>query len=284
MDQLFRDLNEVTGRHTVESVHLSDFPKCNESEVDVDLEQRMDLAQSFSSMVLSLRKKHKIKVRQPLQKIMIPVLDAQFKMQVEAVKDLILSEVNVKELEYLTEESGILVKKIKANFKVLGPKYQKSMKQIAAAVAQFNQQDIATLEKNAAYNLNIDGEEIILTLEDVEILSEDIPGWAVANEGRLTIALDMTLSSSLKEEGIARELVNRVQNLRKDKNFDLTDRINLKIQQVEGIVEAIKNNKTYICSEVLANDIEWVLNIGAEGQEVEVDDELKTVICITKLN
>jgi isoleucyl-tRNA synthetase len=284
MDQLFRDLNEVTGRHTVESVHLSDFPSCNESEVDVDLEQRMDLAQSFSSMVLSLRKKHKIKVRQPLQKIMIPVLDAQFKMQVEAVKDLILSEVNVKELEYLTEESGILVKKIKANFKVLGPKYQKSMKQIAAAVAQFNQQDIATLEKNAAYNLNIDGEEIILTLEDVEILSEDIPGWAVANEGRLTIALDMTLSSSLKEEGIARELVNRVQNLRKDKNFDLTDRINLKIQQVEGIVEAIKNNKTYICSEVLANDIEWVLNIGAEGQEVEVDDDLKTVICITKLN
>jgi len=284
MDQLFRDLNEVTGRHTVESVHLSDFPKCNESEVDVDLEQRMDLAQSFSSMVLSLRKKHKIKVRQPLQKIMIPVLDAQFKMQVEAVKDLILSEVNVKELEYLTEESGILVKKIKANFKVLGPKYQKSMKQIAAAVAQFNQQDIATLEKNAAYNLNIDGEEIILTLEDVDILSEDIPGWAVANEGRLTIALDMTLSSSLKEEGIARELVNRVQNLRKDKNFDLTDRINLKIQQVEGIVEAIKNNKTYICSEVLANDIEWVLNIGAEGQEVEVDDDLKTVICITKLN
>ncbi|MCX6181645.1 MAG: isoleucine--tRNA ligase [Bacteroidetes bacterium] len=284
MDQLFKDLNEVSGRHQAESVHLSDFPTFNEKEIDLDLEQRMDLAQSFSSMVLSLRKKYKIKVRQPLQKIMIPVLDAQFKLQVEAVKDLILSEVNVKELEYLTEESGILVKKIKANFKVLGPKYQKSMKQIAAAVLKFNQQDIATLEKSGAYKLNIEGEEIILTLEDVEILSEDIPGWAVANEGRLTVALDMTISSSLKEEGIARELVNRVQNLRKDKNFDLTDRINLKIQKVEGIVEAIHNNKTYICSEVLANDIEWVAAIGADGQEVEVDDDLKTTISITKLN
>ncbi|MFM7022512.1 MAG: isoleucine--tRNA ligase [Flavobacteriales bacterium] len=284
MDRLFKDLNEVTGKNKAESVHLSDFPQANEGVIDKDLEERMELAQSFSSMVLSLRKKHKIKVRQPLQKILIPILDEKFLSQVEAVASLICSEVNVKDLEYIKGDSNILVKKIKANFKVLGPKYQKHMKQIAAEVSKFNQQDIATLEKYNAYKLDIGGEEIILTLEDVEILSEDIPGWAVANEGRLTVALDMTISSSLKEEGIARELVNRVQNLRKDKNFELTDRINLKIQKVEGIVEAIHNNKTYICSEVLANDIEWVTAIGTEGQEVEVDDDLKTTISITKLN
>ena len=283
MDQLFRDLNAVTKKHTVESVHLSDFPVVNESAIDTDLEQRMELAQSFSSMVLSLRKKYKIKVRQPLQKIMIPILDEKFKAQVEAIKDLILSEVNVKDLEYLTEDSGILVKKIKANFKVLGPKYQKQMKQIAAAVAKFNKADIATLERTNAFDLDIEGEKIILTLEDVEILSEDIPGWAVANEGRLTVALDMTISPLLKEEGIARELVNRVQNLRKDSNFELTDRISLKIKTVEGIVAAIDNNKNYICSEVLADNVEWVLSV-ERGVEVEIDEDLKTEISIDKLN
>ncbi len=283
MDQLFKDLNEVSGRHKVESVHLSDFPTFNEKEIDLDLEQRMELAQSFSSMVLSLRKKYKIKVRQPLQKIMIPLLGID-PAQVYAIKDLILSEVNVKELYFEDESASIFIKKIKANFKSLGPKYQKSMKQIAAAISKFNQQDIATLEQDKAYSLDIEGEKIILTLEDVEISTDDIPGWAVATEGGLSVALDTTISSSLKEEGIARELVNRVQNLRKDKNFDLTDRIQLKIQKVEGIVEAIHNNKTYICSEVLANDIEWVAAIGADGQEVEVDDDLKTTISITKLN
>ncbi len=283
MDQLFRDLNAVTNKHKVESVHLSDFPAVNESAIDTDLEQRMELAQSFSSMVLSLRKKYKIKVRQPLQKIMIPILDEKFKLQVEAIKDLILSEVNVKDLEYLTEDSGILVKKIKANFKVLGPKYQKQMKQIAAAVAKFNKADIATLERTNAFDLDIEGEKIILTLEDVEILSEDIPGWAVANEGRLTVALDMTISPLLREEGIARELVNRVQNLRKDRDFELTDRISLKIKTVEGIVAAIDNNKNYICSEVLADNVEWVLSLES-GFEVEVDEDLKTEISIDKLN
>ena len=283
MDQLFRDLNAVTNKHKVESVHLSDFPAVNESAIDTDLEQRMELAQSFSSMVLSLRKKYKIKVRQPLQKIMIPILDEKFKLQVEAIKDLILSEVNVKDLEYLTEDSGILVKKIKANFKVLGPKYQKQMKQIAAAVAKFNKADIATLERTNAFDLDIEGEKIILTLEDVEILSEDIPGWAVANEGRLTVALDMTISPLLREEGIARELVNRVQNLRKDRDFELTDRISLKIKTVEGIVAAIDNNKNYICSEVLADNVEWVLSLES-GVEVEVDEDLKTEISIDKLN
>jgi isoleucyl-tRNA synthetase len=283
MDQLFRDLNAVTNKHKVESVHLSDFPAVNENAIDTDLEQRMELAQSFSSMVLSLRKKYKIKVRQPLQKIMIPILDEKFKLQVEAIKDLILSEVNVKDLEYLTEDSGILVKKIKANFKVLGPKYQKQMKQIAAAVAKFNKADIATLERTNAFDLDIEGEKIILTLEDVEILSEDIPGWAVANEGRLTVALDMTISPLLREEGIARELVNRVQNLRKDRDFELTDRISLKIKTVEGIVAAIDNNKNYICSEVLADNVEWVLSLES-GVEVEVDEDLKTEISIDKLN
>ncbi len=283
MDQLFRDLNAVTNKHKVESVHLSDFPVVNESAIDTDLEQRMELAQSFSSRVLSLRKKYKIKVRQPLQKIMIPILDEKFKLQVEAIKDLILSEVNVKDLEYLTEDSGILVKKIKANFKVLGPKYQKQMKQIAAAVAKFNKANIATLERTNAFDLDIEGEKIILTLEDVEILSEDIPGWAVANEGRLTVALDMTISPLLREEGIARELVNRVQNLRKDRDFELTDRISLKIKTVEGIVAAIDNNKNYICSEVLADNVEWVLSLES-GVEVEVDEDLKTEISIDKLN
>jgi isoleucyl-tRNA synthetase len=283
MDQLFRDLNAVTNKHKVESVHLSDFPAVNESAIDTDLEQRMELAQSFSSMVLSLRKKYKIKVRQPLQKIMIPILDEKFKLQVEAIKDLILSEVNVKDLDYLTEDSGILVKKIKANFKVLGPKYQKQMKQIAAAVAKFNKANIATLERTNAFDLDIEGEKIILTLEDVEILSEDIPGWAVANEGRLTVALDMTISPLLREEGIARELVNRVQNLRKDRDFELTDRISLKIKTVEGIVAAIDNNKNYICSEVLADNVEWVLSLES-GVEVEVDEDLKTEISIDKLN
>ena len=280
---MFRDLNAVTNKHKVESVHLSDFPAVNENAFDTDLEQRMELAQSFSSMVLSLRKKYKIKVRQPLQKIMIPILDEKFKLQVEAIKDLILSEVNVKDLEYLTEDSGILVKKIKANFKVLGPKYQKQMKQIAAAVAKFNKANIATLERTNAFDLDIEGEKIILTLEDVEILSEDIPGWAVANEGRLTVALDMTISPLLREEGIARELVNRVQNLRKDRDFELTDRISLKIKTVEGIVAAIDNNKNYICSEVLADNVEWVLSLES-GVEVEVDEDLKTEISIDKLN
>ena len=214
---------------------------------------------------------------------MIPILDEKFKLQVEAIKDLILSEVNVKDLEYLTEDSGILVKKIKANFKVLGPKYQKQMKQIAAAVAKFNKADIATLERTNAFDLDIEGEKIILTLEDVEILSEDIPGWAVANEGRLTVALDMTISPLLREEGIARELVNRVQNLRKDRDFELTDRISLKIKTVEGIVAAIDNNKNYICSEVLADNVEWVLSLES-GVEVEVDEDLKTEISIDKLN
>ena len=284
MDQLFKDLNAVTARHQVESVHLSDFPSVDKNAIDLDLEERMNLAQSFSSMVLSLRKKYKIKVRQPLQKIMIPVLDAKFKVQVEAVKDLILSEVNVKDLQYLTDDSGVLVKKIKANFKVLGPKYQKQMKQIAAAVAKFNQADIATLERTNAFDLDIEGEKIILTLEDVEILSEDIPGWAVANEGRLTVALDMTISAELREEGIARELVNRVQNLRKDKDFELTDKISLKIKEVEGIVTAIQNNKVYICIEVLANEIEWVKDIVKDGVEVEIEENLKTEISIEKLN
>ena len=214
---------------------------------------------------------------------MIPILDEKFKVQVEAIKDLILSEVNVKDLEYLTEDSGILVKKIKANFKVLEPKYQKQMKQIAAAVAKFNKANIATLERTNAFDLDIEGEKIILTLEDVEILSEDIPGWAVANEGRLTVALDMTISPLLREEGIARELVNRVQNLRKDRDFELTDRISLKIKTVEGIVAAIDNNKNYICSEVLADNVEWVLSLES-GVEVEVDEDLKTEISIDKLN
>ena len=218
MDRLFKDLDAVTGRHQAESVHLSSFPVVNEEEIDIDLEERMDIAQKHSSLILGLRKKNKLKVRQPLQKIMVPILNEKFERQIEAVKDLILSEVNVKELEYLKEDSGVLVKKVKANFKLLGKKYGKQMKAVAAEIAQFDQATISTIEREGKIALNIEGNPEIL-LEEVEISTEDIPGLLVASEGKYTVALDITLTEELKEEGIARELVNRIQNLRKEKDF-----------------------------------------------------------------
>lgn len=285
MDHLFRDLNEVSGREKVESIHLSNFPVAKQAFIDKDLEGKMEIAQKVSSMVLALRKLNQIRVRQPLQKILVPVLDDTFKRQLEDVKDLILAEVNVKELEFLTEDSGVLVKRIKPNFKVLGPKYQKQMKGISAAINQFDKNDIASLEKNGSYTIEVGNETIDLLLEDVSITSEDIPGWLVASEGRYTVALDITVTEKLKDEGIARELVNRIQNLRKDKGYELTDKIMLKIQEHSAIINAINNHKNYICSETLANDLQVATSVPAAGNfEVEVAEEVKTIISIERLN
>ncbi len=251
-DKLFRDLNNVSKRSKAISVHLTDFPKADESLINKDLEERMELAQKISSMVLSLRKKSNMRVRQPLQRVMIPVLDNRFRELVSAVEDLILSEVNVKKLEYITDESGILVKKIKPNFKSLGPKYGKLMKQIAGAVTQLNQDAIRKFENEKQFLVQLESEEIVLSLEDVEIGTEDIPGWSVATQDHLTVALDLTLTPELKAEGLTRELVNRIQNLRKDIGLEVTDRIRLNIEKNVSTDEVFNGFSKYICSETLA--------------------------------
>ena len=255
MDQLFCDLNMVSKRYAATSVHLVDFPIVKEAWIDEALESQMDIAQRTSSLVLALRKKEKIRVRQPLQKIMVPVLNKNFADNLLHIKDLILSEVNVKELELLEEGNGMLVKSIKPNFKTIGPKYGKQMKAIAAKVAQLSSDDISAIEGNNGWVTEIDGEKILLDITDFEIAAQDIPGWLVASENGLTVALDITISEELKAEGIARELINRVQNLRKDSGLDVTDRIVLKVESTAWIQEAIEANMTYICSEVLANEI-----------------------------
>lgn len=252
-DRLFMDLNNVSGRFKAESIHLTDFPLANENFIDKDLEERMQLAQKISSMVLSLRKKNNLRVRQPLQKIMVPVLSAKFKKQVQAIEALILSEVNVKSLEYLSEDSDVLVKKIKANFKALGPKFGKHMKQLAALIQELTQADIKRLETDNALVLSLDGHELTISTEDVEIITEDIPGWSVVTEGLVTVALDITLNQELENEGLARELVNRVQNLRKDKGFEVTDRILLTVVKNLHTDNAFLSFKDYICSETLSD-------------------------------
>jgi isoleucyl-tRNA synthetase len=282
-DKLYTDLASISGKGNSISVHLSDFPTVNESVIDTDLEQRMDIAQQVSSMVLSLRKKEQIKVRQPLQKLMIPILNATFKRQLQEVADLILSEVNVKEIEYLEDTSGVLVKSIKPNFKTLGPKYGKIMKQIAAQVNQFTQNDIQEFERNQGATITVEGQQVELDSNDVEIITQDIPGWLVQTEGGLTVALDITISKELKEEGIAREFVNRIQNLRKDSGFEVTDKIALKILQHNEINEAINNNKNYICTETLTSRLDVVSELN-EGVSVEIDQNLSTLIAIEKFN
>lgn len=282
-DRLFTDLNKVSGRFPVSSVHLTDFPVADPACIDADLEQRMQLAQQISSLVLGLRKKVNIRVRQPLQKIMVPVLDEKFRHQLQGVEQLILSEVNVKELEYLTETAGILVKKIKPNFKTLGPKHGKLMKQISAAVAAFSQEEIAIIETQGSYTIEVEGQAIVLATEDVEILSEDIPGWLVASEGKVTVALDITLTEDLKQEGIARELINRIQNIRKEKGFEVTDKIELSVQKHNEISEAILNNNEYICSETLAVRLNYA-DVLEDASKVEVDiaDDIKTFVMVQK--
>jgi len=283
-ERLFNDLNKVTGRHQYESVHLTNFPVADESIIDKDLEERMLIAQHISSMVLSLRKKVNIRVRQPLGKIMVPALDMRLQKQIEAVKGLILSEVNVKELDFITDAAGILVKKIKPNFKTLGPKFGKLMKQIAAIISEFSQADINKIEQNGVYTLEAAGEKLEITLEDVEILSEDIPGWLVTNMGSLTVALDITITDKLKEEGIARELINRIQNIRKDSNFEVTDKIAVKVEKQDKINLSIENNISYICTETLAVSLELVDKIDSADQiEIELVDDITARMLISKV-
>ena len=255
-DWMYQNLNNVTKLESHSSVHLSDFPTANEETIDKALEQRMDYAQRISSLVLSLRKKEKIRVRQPLQKALLPVLDSSFQEQVEGVKDLILAEVNVKELEYVTDTSGLIKKKIKPNFKTLGRMLGKNMKAAAQVISGFNQDDISQIEKSNSYQLDIEGTRYDLTLADFEIVTEDIPGWQVANDGPLTVALDITLTPSLEAEGMARELVNRIQNIRKEKDFDVTDRIIVVLEDKEDVRAAVNEFGDYIANETLADKIE----------------------------
>ena len=280
-DRIYNDLNKVTGKENWESVHLSEFPESNESLIDVPLEERMQLAQDISSMVLSLRKKESIKVRQPLNKILIPVLNDQFKDQVKLVERLIMSEVNVKGVEYITDTTGIVKKRVKPNFKVLGPKVGPNMKKIAGMINSFGAEAIAELEKTGEYPINEGDIDFSLSLEDVEIISEDIEGWLVASNEKLVVALDVNIDEKLHQEGIARELVNRIQNLRKDKGFEVTDRITIKIQEHDAINESINNNKDYICNEILATSLELVDKLD-DGEKIEVEDSISTYTIIKR--
>lgn len=259
-DRLFCDLIAVTGREKVESVHLADFPKCCEAAIDKNLEERMKMAQDVSSMVLALRRKVNIKVRQPLQTIMVPVVDAHQKESLEAVRDLILGEVNVKEMKFVDNAAGILVKRIKPDFKKLGPRYGKIMKSLAAAIQKMSQDDIIAFETAGEFTLQVEGVAARLELSDVEIISEDIPGWLVANEGRLTVALDITVTEGLRKEGLAREFVNRIQNLRKSSGYDITDKIRIWILSSDEMDGAIGEYGEYIAKQVLAVSVDIVDN------------------------
>ena len=273
MDQLFRDLNMTTGKAAEDSVHLALFPAYDEALINSDLEERMSIAQAISSMILGLRRKVSIKVRQPLAKIIVPLTEKGFREKFEAVKDLILAEVNVKDVEYIEDTSSILVKKVKPDFRKLGPKYGKMMKDISKAIASMTRQDIASLETTGSHTLQIGGKKVILTRDDVEIISEDIPGWQVANEGKLTVALDVTVTDELRYEGIAREFVNRIQNIRKESGFDVTDKITVLIENHELISKAVDRHADYIGSQTLATKVTVVSDF-ANGnvREVEIDD------------
>lgn len=271
-DQLFCDLIAATGRENVYSVHLSNFPVCHEEQIDKNLEERMQMAQTISSMVLALRRKVNIKVRQPLHVLMVPVLDEHQKESIEAVKSLILSEVNVKDMKFVDNTAGILVKRIKPDFKKLGPRYGKIMKALAAAIQQMSQEDINAFEKAGTFTLQVDGQDAVLERTDVEIISEDIPGWLVANEGRLTVALDITVTEELKKEGLARELVNRIQNLRKSSGFDITDKVNITIASSPEMDGAVTAYKDYITSQVLANSLTITTEPIADATVLDFED------------
>jgi isoleucyl-tRNA synthetase len=280
-DMVFQNLNAVTNRFKQESVHHVNFPVADESVIDESLEERMQLAQDASSLILSLRKKANLKVRQPLQKVLMPVSNASMKEQLLKVEDLIKAEVNVKEIEYLNPDNTFISKKIKPNFVALGKKLGAKMKAVASALAQFTLEDIARLEKEGQYNLSIDGEPVILQLAEVEISSEDIPGWTVANKGSLTVALDVTVTPELEAEGNAREFVNRIQKIRKDSGFELTDRVEVKVLAADGLKESLTKFKTYICAEILADKLE-ILSELQGGTEIEVNDIPLTVIVLKK--
>jgi isoleucyl-tRNA synthetase len=273
MDQIFRDLNGVTGKDPEHSVHLTQFPVYDQSLIDKELEERMDIAQKISSMILGLRRKVNIKVRQPLAKIMVPVQDSSFKEKFESVRSLILAEVNVKEVEYINDTANILIKKIKPDFKTLGPKYGKMMKEISLAVSTMTQPEIIAFESTGKHSFTLNSNPVVLSLEDVEIISEDIPGWQVANDGKLTVALDITVTGDLRNEGIARELVNRIQNIRKESGFDVTDKITVLIEDNELIRESVKRHVSYISSQTLATGISVVPAVtDKNAKEIDIDE------------
>jgi isoleucyl-tRNA synthetase len=276
-DAVFQNLNAVTNRFKAESVHHLDFPAANPSAIDESLEERMQLAQDASSLILSLRKKVNIKVRQPLKKVLIPVLNPSMREQLNKVEDLVKAEVNVKEVEYLNPDNTFISKKIKPNFVALGKKLGPKMKAVSTALSQFTQQDIVRFEKEGQYNLSIDGEPVILQIAEVEVTSEDIPGWTVANKGSLTIALDVTVTPELEAEGNAREFVNRIQKIRKDSGFELTDRIEVKVTAANGMRASLTQFKDYICAEILADKLEIVDDIPDNGIPMAIGIEVNDI-------
>jgi len=282
-DKLFKDLNDITSRQKSESVHLSIFPVVDTASIDKPLEERMEMAQKISSMILSIRKKENIRVRQPLTRIQIPVLDDVFRKKIELVQNLILSEVNVKNIEFVSESDTQIVKNMKLNFKTLGKKCGKDMKAVQAFAAGNVQAIISSIERTGKYDVQVGDMTYTLEAEDVEIIPVDIPGWKVSNSGPLTVALDITISPQLKDEGIAREIVNRIQNLRKDSKFEVTDRIEVKVKNHPQINSAIINNLDYIRAEILANSFEIVSEINGNGVEIDIDDDIKTMVTIDRI-
>lgn len=282
-DLLYSDLNNITRKDTAQSVHLADFPEYSPGLIDKELEEKMGIAQKASSMILALRRKEKLKVRQPLAKIMVPALNAHFKEQFDAVKDIILTEVNVKEVEYLSDSADIIKKKIKPNFKTLGPKYGKMMKQIAETINNFSQDKIGEIESTGEVVVDTGNEMVNVSIGDVEIITEDIPGWTVACEGNLTIALDINLTEELKQEGIAREFINKIQNLRKENDFSVTDRIRLQILKNDDINSAVLNFKDYISNQTLAVELALVDHLDhGKSKVIEIDTGVETLISVEK--
>jgi len=274
MERIFLDLNQVSGKEKVSSIHLSKFPEADKNSIDADLEERMSLAQTISSLIHSLRKAHTIKVRQPLSRVLIPVLNEKTKHQIQLVEDLILSEVNIKKIEYIDDTSGVVVKKIKPNFKKLGKEFGHRLKEVAAGITAMTKEDIKKIEKDNAFKIKLDGGEIVqITLEDVEISSEDIPGWLVASENGVTVALDVTVTDELKKEGIARDIVNRVQNLRKDMGLEVQDKIKITVQKKDELIDgALIANKEYICNETQALSLDLKDKVN-DGKVIEMDDQ-----------
>jgi isoleucyl-tRNA synthetase len=287
---LYKNLNDgirennsgAQNNFSVDSVHLSKFAQIHAAHIDTALEEKMEMAQKISSMILSIRKKENLRVRQPLSRIQIPVLDKEMQNKIAAVQELILSEVNVKQIEFVDETQTQIVKNLKLNFKTLGKKCGKHMKAVQLFAQANGNQIISGIEKTGKFEISIENESIILETEDVEIIPVDIPGWKVANQGALTVALDINLNEALINEGIARELVNRIQNIRKEKGFEVTDKINIEIQRNNQIETAIKNNLDYICNETLTNTLVFVEKINNFGIAVDVDETLSTFISVQK--
>ena len=284
-EKLFIDLNNVTKKNKAESVHLTNWPSYNENNIDKELETRMQLAKKIASMILALRKKAGIRVRQPLKKIMIPCNDEIFKTRLESISEIILAEVNVKEIEYIDVSTNKLVKTIKPNFKSLGPRFGKLMKQITEMIENMTQKDIINLEKTGTHNLTINNQTVTITTNDVEIITEDIPGFMISTNGNITVALDITITPELKAEGIARELINRIQNIRKEKGFEVTDKIIVEIENNHNLLSSsINNNFNYICSEILASKLYLTNKIEhIEKIKIEIDEEITTYVTVNKV-